>query len=123
PGVGSAERGAVGGATRGRARARAGARDCTRRFAELQSGRLLILTGDRRRAAEAIAREAGVPEVHADLLPEQKLNRIHELLSQGRSVAMAGDGINDAPALAAATVGIAVAGASDITAEAADVVY
>jgi HflK protein len=118
-----AEDGRIAGAILVRDRIREGARDCTRGFAELQIGRLLMLTGDRRRAAEAIAREACVPEVHAELLPEQKLDRIHELLSQGRSVAMAGDGINDAPALAAATVGIAVAGASDITAEAADVVY
>ena len=83
----------------------------------------IMLTGDRRRAAEVIAREAGIPDVEAELLPEQKLDRIRQLESQGRHVAMIGDGINDAPALAAASVGIAVAGASDITAEAADVVY
>ncbi len=83
----------------------------------------VMLTGDRRRAAEAIAREIGIPNVEAELLPEQKLDRVRQLASQGRTVAMVGDGINDAPALAAAHVGIAVAGASDITAEAADVVY
>ncbi len=83
----------------------------------------IMLTGDRRRAAEVIAREASIPEVEAELLPEQKLDRVRQLQSQGRHVAMIGDGINDAPALAAASVGIAVAGASDITAEAADVVY
>jgi len=83
----------------------------------------VMLTGDRRRTAEAIAREIGIPTVEAELLPEQKLDRIRELASQGRTVAMVGDGINDAPALAAAQVGVAVAGASDITAEAADVVY
>ena len=83
----------------------------------------IMLTGDRRRAAEVIAREASHPEVEAELLPEQKLDRIRQLQAQGRHVAMIGDGINDAPALAAASVGIAVAGASDITAEAADVVY
>ena len=83
----------------------------------------VMLTGDRRRAAEAIAREIGIPNVEAELLPEQKLDRVRQLVSQGRTVAMVGDGINDAPALAAAHVGIAVAGASDITAEAADVVY
>ena len=82
-----------------------------------------MLTGDRRRAAEVMAREAGIPNVEAELLPEQKLDRVRQLASQGRIVAMVGDGINDAPALAAAHVGIAVAGASDITAEAADVVY
>jgi len=83
----------------------------------------LMLTGDRRRAAEVIAREAGIVNVEADLLPEQKLERVRQLSSQGRFVAMAGDGVNDAPALAAAHVGIAVAGASDVTAEAAGVVY
>ena len=83
----------------------------------------VMLTGDRRRAAEVIAREIGIPNVEAELLPEQKLDRVRQLMSQGRRVAMVGDGINDAPALAAASVGIAVAGASDITAEAADVVY
>ena len=82
-----------------------------------------MLTGDRRRAAEVMAREIGIPNVEAELLPEQKLDRVRQLMSQGRTVAMVGDGINDAPALAAASVGIAVAGASDITAEAADVVY
>jgi Cu+-exporting ATPase len=83
----------------------------------------VMLTGDRRRAAEAIAREIGIPDVEAELLPEQKLDRIKQYAAHGRTVAMVGDGINDAPALAAADVGIAVAGASDITAEAADVVY
>lgn len=83
----------------------------------------LMLTGDRRRAAEAIAREVGIPTVEADLLPEQKLERVRQLASQGRVVAMVGDGVNDAPALAASHVGIAVSGASDITAEAADIVY
>jgi Cu+-exporting ATPase len=84
---------------------------------------LVMLTGDRRRAAEVIAREAGIPAIQSDLLPEQKMERVRELASQGRFVAMVGDGVNDAPALAAAHVGIAVHGASDITAEAADVVY
>ena len=84
---------------------------------------MIMLTGDRRRAAEAMAREVGIRQVEAELLPEQKLERIRQLAAQGRRVAMLGDGINDAPALAAAGVGIAVAGASDMTAEAADVVY
>jgi HflK protein len=84
---------------------------------------IVMLTGDRRRAAEAIARELEIPHLEAELLPEQKLDRIRTLAAQGRTVAMTGDGINDAPALAAAHVGIAVSGATDITAEAADVVY
>lgn len=84
---------------------------------------VVMLTGDRRRAAEVIARELQIPHVEAELLPEQKLERIRHMASRGHTVAMVGDGINDAPALAAAHVGIAVSGASDITAEAADVVY
>jgi Cu+-exporting ATPase len=83
----------------------------------------LMLTGDRKRAADAIAREAGITEVDAELLPEQKLERVRSLTGSGRRVAMIGDGINDAPAMASAAVGIAVAGASDVTAEAADVVF
>jgi HflK protein len=84
----------------------------------------VLLTGDRRRAAEAIAREMGLHNVEAELLPEQKLERIRQLQSQGKVVAMVGDGINDAPALAAANVGVAVAGSgAEITAEAADIVY
>src|SRR6266851_3921478 len=106
-----------------RDRLREGARDAVAMLQTLQITNLVMLTGDRRRAAEAIGRELGVPTVEAELLPEQKLDRIRQLSSQGRFVAMVGDGINDTPALAAAHVGIAVAGASDITAEAADVVY
>jgi len=106
-----------------RDRIREGVAACTSGLRALEIGRLVMLTGDRRRAAEAIAREAGIGEVEAGLLPEQKLAHVRQLASEGRSVGMVGDGINDAPALAAASVGIAVAGASAITAEAADVVY
>ncbi len=106
-----------------RDRLREGIAECIAGFDELGITRKLMLTGDRRRAAEAIARKAGITEVDAELLPEQKVDRIRTLVSQQRTVAMAGDGINDAPALATSNVGIAVAGASDITAEAADVVY
>jgi Cu+-exporting ATPase len=83
----------------------------------------LMLTGDRRRPAEVIARRAGIPEMEAELLPEQKVERIRQLAVSGRKVAMIGDGINDAPALASAHIGIAVAGASDIAAEAAGAVF
>ena len=106
-----------------RDRVRGGVEACIQGLRTLEIGRMVMLTGDRRSAAEAIAREAGIGEVEADLLPEQKLSRIRELVSQGRAVGMVGDGINDAPALAAANVGIAVAGASAIATEAADVVY
>ncbi len=106
-----------------RDRIRQGAREASAELNALDITYQVMLTGDRRRAADAIAREIGVPNVEAELLPEQKLDRIRQLMSQGRFVAMVGDGINDAPALAAANVGIAVHGATDITAEAADVVY
>jgi len=106
-----------------RDRIREGIQAAVQELGRLEITRQVMLTGDRRRAAEAIAREIGIPTVEAELLPEQKLDRIRNLASQGRTVAMVGDGINDAPALAAAHVGVAVAGASDITAEAADVVY
>jgi Cu+-exporting ATPase len=106
-----------------RDRLREGVEPCIAGLRELEISHISMLTGDRRRAAEVIARQAGISEVEAELLPEQKLERIRQMAAAGRSVGMAGDGINDAPALAAASVGIAVAGASDIAAEAADVVY
>ncbi len=90
---------------------------------QLAFDRMLLLTGDRRPAALALARETGIPEVEAELLPEQKLERVQQLAREGRAVAMFGDGINDAPSLAAAAVGVAVSGASDLAAEAAGVVY
>src|SRR5437868_4068832 len=106
-----------------RDRIREGIHDAVGELQALGIVHQVMLTGDRRRAAEIMAREIGIPNVEAERLPEQKLDRVRQLMSQGRSVAMVGDGINDAPGLAAASVGIAVAGASDITAEAADVVY
>jgi copper-(or silver)-translocating P-type ATPase/HflK protein len=106
-----------------RDRVREGASEAVAMLRGLEITHQVMLTGDRRRAAEAIARELGIASVEAELLPEQKLERVRQLASQGHTVAMIGDGINDAPALAAAQVGVAVAGASDITAEAADVVY
>jgi HflK protein len=94
------------------------------RLRQLGIQRILLLTGDRRPVAESIARQVGITEVHAQLLPEEKLEKIRELQASGFRVAMVGDGINDAPALAAANVGIALGGTSiDVTAEAADIVY
>jgi HflK protein len=117
------ENGQLAGAILLRDRVREGVREAVRGLRSLGIGYQVMLTGDRRGPAEAIAREIGIDHVEAELLPEQKFERVRQLASQGRTVAMAGDGINDAAALAAASVGIAVAGASDITAEAAGVVY
>jgi Cu+-exporting ATPase len=84
--------------------------------------RIVMLTGDNARTAEAVARELGIDEVIADVLPDQKSEAIARLQREGRFVAMAGDGINDAPALAQADIGMAVGTGTDIAAEAADVV-
>jgi P-type Cu+ transporter len=84
--------------------------------------RTLLLTGDVRPVAEAIARELGVDEVGFELLPEQKVLRVKTLASQGRRIAMVGDGINDAPALVEAAVGVAMGSGTDVARESADVV-
>ncbi|MFI5180628.1 MAG: heavy metal translocating P-type ATPase [Thermoanaerobaculia bacterium] len=84
--------------------------------------RTILLTGDDRRVGEAAGRELEVDEAEAELLPDMKLDRVNRLVSSGRKVAMVGDGINDAPALVAATVGIAMGSGTDIARESADVV-
>jgi heavy metal translocating P-type ATPase len=84
--------------------------------------RTLLLTGDSRVVAEGIAHELGISEFAADLLPDDKQVRVRQLVAQGRTVAMVGDGINDAPALIEAQVGVAMGSGTDVARESADVV-
>ncbi len=92
-------------------------------IAELHKQKIevVMMTGDNAKTAEAVARALGIDKVFADVLPEQKAEKVKELQAQGKTVAMAGDGVNDAPALAQAQAGIAMGTGTDVAMESADI--
>ena len=86
--------------------------------------RICMLTGDEEGAAQHVARQAGIGETYARLLPEEKVRKIRELRNEGLRVLMVGDGVNDSPSLATADVGLAMGrGAADVSAHAAHVIF
>jgi P-type Cu2+ transporter len=96
-------------------------RDAVRRLHE-RGIEVVMLTGDSRAVADTVARELGIDTVLAQVLPDQKAERIRELQAQGKRVAMVGDGVNDAPALLTADVGVAIGAGTDVAVEAGDIV-
>jgi len=102
---------------------RPGAAEMIERLRDLGIGHVVMLTGDNERVAERIAEEVGIDEVQAELLPEEKVATVENLVERHEGVAMVGDGVNDAPALATADLGVAMGGAgTDVALETADVV-
>ena len=100
---------------------RAESRDAIRKLSSLGMT-TVMLTGDNKVAAQAVAKEVGIDQVYAELLPQDKVAIIEKLIAEGHRVAMVGDGVNDAPALARASVGIGMGGGTDIAIEEADIV-
>ncbi|MDA4631098.1 HAD-IC family P-type ATPase, partial [Escherichia coli] len=82
---------------------------------------IIMATGDNKITAQAVATRLGIDEVRADMMPESKKRLVDELRAKGAKIAMAGDGVNDAPALAAADVGIAMGGGADVALESAGI--
>jgi Cu2+-exporting ATPase len=113
--------GAAAGVVAGADTIKPSARRAVERFRELGI-QVAMITGDNRRTAEAVARELGIERVFAEVLPANKARHVKELQDEGKFVAMVGDGVNDAPALAQADIGIAIGAGTDVAIETARVV-